>query len=189
MSSYFSHFPIITYLKKEVRDITRRTEFRNKNLKDPLLFLPYTVKEGEKPETVAYYYYGSVDYTWLVLMANEMLDPYSDWALDTDDFHKYLAAKYKEDAGSAQLWDVLAWTQNENITDNIVFYYREEENGETVRVSPDTFTPASAIEGGWTVMRVYDYETMLNEEKRNIQLVDEAYKDQIFSEFKRKIVK
>lgn len=188
MSNYFSNFPVLKYNNIEVRDITRRTEFIHKSLKDPMLFLPYSVKEGEKPETIAYYYYGSVEYTWLVLLANEMLDPYTDWPLDTEDFHKYIAAKYEDQSGYSKYWDIIAWTQNELITDNIVFYYKEQETGEVVQVSKETFTPASALEDGWSAMRVFDYEYLLNESKRNIQLVDSIYKDTIFAEFRKKIV-
>lgn len=137
MSRYFSKFPTISYSKTDVRDITRRNNFVERNLSNPYMFLPYTVKENEKPEDIALYYYGSVDYTWLVLLANNMLDPYHDWALPQEEFHKYLIKKYAEEANKTG-YDVVDWTQNETINDNILYYYKDLDNS----------TPA---EGSYTV--------------------------------------
>lgn len=124
MSNYFNNFPIINYDGVNVRDITRRNHFISPNLNNPYLFLPYTVKDGEKPEDIAYYYYGSVDYTWLVLLANNIIDPYHDWHLSEDNFNKYLMDKYKERSGKTG-YEIVDWTKNETITDNIFYYYRE----------------------------------------------------------------
>mgnify|MGYP003403088434 FL=1 len=189
MSDYFSIFLIVKYNDVKVRDITRRIGFSKKRLSDPLLFLPYTIREGEKPEDVSFYYYGSVDYTWLVLMANDLVDPYNDWPLDQDQFNCTFMKKYEELSGETD-YDVIAWGQSEANDDNIVFFYKEDEHGKTVQVGPQTFDGNNASNiGGWTAMRLYDYELMLNEEKRNIQLVDALYKDKIDAEFRKLIVK
>lgn len=129
MSQYFSKFPVIKYNKIDAVDITRRSTFVERNLSNPYIFLPYTVKEGERPEDIAMLYYGSVDYTWLVLLANKLLDPYYDWPLDDSDFHNYLIKKYADESGK-EGYEVVDWTRNQTINDNILYYYKELDNPE-----------------------------------------------------------
>jgi hypothetical protein len=51
-------------------------------------------------------------------------------------------------------------------------------------VGPETFsTVDAAVIEDFVPMRIYDYEVLLNESKRNIQLVDIAYRDTISNEF------
>jgi len=120
---YFSEFPIIEYEGRRVRDITRRTQFVKDLTTNPFLYMPYTVKEGERAEDIAQYYYGSVDYVWLVYMANGIVDPYHDWPKSLDQFHEYLIDKY-EDIADATGEDILNWLQDEGGDNNIVYYYR-----------------------------------------------------------------
>lgn len=93
---YFKNFPIIEYQGRRVKDITRRTQFVKDISTNPYLHLPYTVKEGERPEDIAQYYYGSVDYIWLVYLANAITDPYHDWPKSQDQLHEYLIEKYAD---------------------------------------------------------------------------------------------
>lgn len=132
MSRYFTNYPTISYQGKRARDLTRRSKVRDDLLSDPFIFLPYTIADGEKPETVARLYYGSVDDTWLVLLANNMTDPYFDWPLSDEEFDKYFIDKYADFSGRTG-FDVIRWGQNENLTDNIVYYYKEVDKsiGET----------------------------------------------------------
>lgn len=123
MAKYFENFPVIEYNGKLVRDITRRNEFLNSIRTNPYLFLPYTVKEGERPEDVAEFYYGSVDYVWLVYLANNIVDPYHEWPMDEFTFNEYLIEKYAEQSG-LKGQEVVDWTRAD-IEDNILYYYKE----------------------------------------------------------------
>jgi hypothetical protein len=205
MSQYFSKFPIITYGKQQVRDITKRFGFINDLKRDPYLFLPYTIKEKQKPEDIAYYYYGSVDDTWIVLLCNNITDPYTQWPLDEDLFNKYFISKYSEFSGKKGT-DVLVWGQNTSIYDNIVYYYKENEVTKIIsRLSPesvdteydldlnddfilDELTGRKRILSqtppvGYFPIRIYEYEYQLNENRREILLVDRKYKSLIKEEF------
>lgn len=128
MSKYFSNYPLIQYQGKTVRDITRRSKVIEETLRDPYVFLPYTVMEGEKPEDVANGYYGSVDDTWIVLLSNNITDPYTQWPMSDAEFDQYFINKYAKIARKEGT-DVLAWGQDETRTDNIVYYYKEVDNG------------------------------------------------------------
>lgn len=123
MASYFENFPVIEYNGKRVRDITRRNEFLNSVRTNPYLFLPYTVKEGERAEDVANFYYGSTDFVWLVYLANNIVDPYHQWPMDEFTFNEFLIEKYAEESG-LEGQDVVDWTR-EDSEENILYYYKE----------------------------------------------------------------
>jgi hypothetical protein len=124
MAKYFENFPIVEYNGKVMRDITRRNQLVKTLTTNPMLFLPYTVKQNERAEDIAQFYYGSVDYSWLVYMANQIIDPYYEWPMDEETFNNYLIAKYEELSGETGD-DVVDWTKDDTITDNIVYYYKE----------------------------------------------------------------
>lgn len=123
MAKYFDYFPKINYEGQQVRDITRRNGFTQLVASNPTLYLPFTVKEGERPEDIANYYYGSVDYTWVVYMSNNIIDPYHQWPMAEADFNNYLIEKYGEQSGRVGD-EVVEWTKEDN-GDNIIYYYRE----------------------------------------------------------------
>ena len=123
MAKYFENFPLIEYEGKLVRDITRRTNFTKEVSNNPLMYLPYTVKEGERPEDIAEFYYGSTDFTWVVYFSNSMMDPYHDWPKAEADLNQYLIAKYGEKSGLVGE-DIVDWAREDN-TDNILYYYKE----------------------------------------------------------------
>jgi hypothetical protein len=127
MSKYFTNYPTIEYRGKRVRDLTKRSKVRDDILQDPYIFLPYTVREGEKPETIAQLYYGSVDDTWMVLLANNITDPYYEWPMDDEEFNQYFIDKYSELSGRKNL-DVIRWAQDETRDDNIIYWYKEVKN-------------------------------------------------------------
>ena len=185
MSRYFTHFPKIRYDDEVIRDITRRTNFVQSNLANPFMFLPYTTKSDEKPEDVALYYYGSVDYTWIVLMANNIIDPYHEWIMSDETFNKYLIAKYQEASG-AKDYDVIRWTQNTLITENILYYYKYLGNDFGNAMEKISVDSIDVVEnpGSYIPYRIYDFEHDTNENRREIKLIDKRYIDQITKEFK-----
>jgi hypothetical protein len=123
MVKYFENFPTIEYEGQRVRDITRRNSFTKLVSTNPLLFLPYTVREGERPEDIANFYYGSTDYVWLVYISNNIIDPYHQWPMAEADFNNYLIEKYGEQSGRIGE-EVVNWTKEDN-GENIIYYYRE----------------------------------------------------------------
>jgi len=125
MSEYFETLPLIRYDGKLSRDLSRNDKFNNFSLSNPYVFLPYTIKDDDKAEDIAFYYYGSTDYTWLVYLSNNTLDPYHDWPLSEQNFHEYLIQKYKVESGGLEGYDVVDWTRRQDNDNNIVYYYKE----------------------------------------------------------------
>lgn len=186
MSKYFKYFPKITYQNQTVTDITRRAKIRSILRNSPYVLLPYTVENEFRPEDVAFYYYGSVDYTWIVYFSNDIIDPYTDWVMPQDVFENHLTKKYQTNRNLAETNDgfsgtVIEWTkrQSEGVTDNIVYYVNTDDD--TLKLSPDSHTRSdwNTIAAQWRPVRVYEHENILNENKRQIELIDKRYIDLI----------
>jgi len=182
MSTYFSYFPLVTHSSQRVLDISRRAKIRERLQGNPYLYLPYTIKGDEKPEDIANYYYSDVNKTWMVLLANDIVDVYSQWPKTTENFEKYLQVKYAESANTTGQ-EVLEWTQNQTIDDNIVHYKNNED--QTLLLSPQSTSSDEFVLSEWSPVRVYEYEFDLNESKRIIYLFNVVYAEQIESELQR----
>jgi phage terminase large subunit GpA-like protein len=124
MSEYFQKLPQLRYNNIDARDITRRVNFLKKSVENPFVFLPYIVEGDMRPEDVAYHYYGSANYAWIVYLANNIIDPYHQWPLSQENFDNYLIRKYETQSGKKG-YEVVDWTQNETIDENILYYYKE----------------------------------------------------------------
>ncbi|AGR47784.1 baseplate wedge subunit [Sinorhizobium phage phiM7] len=176
MSSYFSNFPKIKYNDQVVRNIMLRVKILDKVKHDPYAYLPYTVKEGERAEDIAFYYYGSTEYIWLVFLSNKIIDPYFEWPLSENELFLSLAKKYRARAMADMNqtfmtdFEVFNWTMNEARTANIEYY----QNG-NLKMTPDTYSLSNIALEGWQPIRIFDVENERNENMRNIQLLNNSY--------------
>lgn len=188
MAKYFEYFPKTTYavanssftMEKVVVDISLKTRIIDQIGKDdPYIFLPYTVKDDEKAEDVADFYYGDVDYIWLVYLSNDIVDPYDQWVKNTNQFNQYLEMKYSARAGSD---DVITWTKANTI------HYKNKTTGNII--TPDTYSLSANLNptfvaGDWQAVDYYQYEDEENEELRSIKLINSAYVNTAESNLKR----
>lgn len=171
--SYFSHFPTTTFLGNTVADITRKAQLDTIAKRDALSYMNYTVQEGERPEDVAYFYYDDPSYAWLVLASNDIIDPYTQWPKNQTQFENYLKTHYAEASGTTGE-GVLEWTKNATLGTNIIYYAQHSDP--SIRLNRASYLNSDATERGkYFPLRVYDYEFQLNEERRQIVLMNKAY--------------
>lgn len=146
--SYFSRFPLLRYTSNNTvtitSDVLKRVAVNQKTKENLVLFDEYDIQEGETPETVSYKFYETVDYHWVVLIVNDILDPRYGWPLKGDELYEYTAAKY----GSGNVNAVHHYTISEtndivvdptqelivktvgfNFPDNIDVLYKYASNG------------------------------------------------------------
>jgi len=102
--AYFSKFPVMQYptglntgsLKfVYVRNLLRRISLTETAKNESSVFLSYDVKDGEKPEHIAERVYGSADMHWIILLCNEIIDPYNDWYKSQNALEQYTSKKYR----------------------------------------------------------------------------------------------
>lgn len=193
----FKYFPEITYNDHKIRDITRHASFIQNLNKDPYVYLPYTLKDYEKPEDVSYFYYGTVEYTPYVLMANQVVDPYLDWLMTDEILNNHIVKKYQKSSGMKGD-DVLRWAINATRFDNIVEFRNADGWVKSTDTYIDEFIPEELQEqyynnpksapflnngGTWFPIRVYDWEVERNESKRVINVIDRSLIKTVHSQF------
>jgi hypothetical protein len=181
MPKYFQYFPTTVFDNTRLIDITKRVEVRESVLGNPYAFLPYVIKEGYRPQDIAFFYYGDVKYVWLVYLSIGVVDPYYDWPLSAKAFDNYIIKKYAVDA-NANGNAVIEWAQNTQIEENILHY---ENTSDGTIITKDTYDLSETlVQGDWKAIRVYDFELQKNEDKRVINLLDYRYASQAEEELK-----
>ena len=74
--SYFQRFNYVNYNSVQLTDILKRVKIRERIKTDAELFVTYFIKEGETPEMVATRAYDNPEQFWVILMANNITNPY-----------------------------------------------------------------------------------------------------------------
>jgi hypothetical protein len=218
MAKYFNYFPKTFYNvddKKSsvdvVTNIIARFSFEKTLKENSVAFYPYEIKDSDTPEIIAYKYYGNVERHWIVLLFNDIIDPQFDWPLQYRTLNEYIDRKYSttEYADTANTSvSGLSWAKS---LSNVKSYYKvvskslnpdNTTNVEEYEIDSITYgeTPLETnqyvLQNGTIVTETitkrietyYDYESKLNEEKRNINLLKPEFVPQVEREF-RKVVK
>lgn len=203
-SGYFNRFPYLAYdLSGDPKNnsvMTKNIFFRfhimDSALSNSLVYYNYYVNDHEKPDTIAYKYYGDSTKHWVIMMANKIVDPFYDWPLSYNDFVNHLISKYGS-VENAQT-TIYAYKLNiqkldsstGNITNNLItidentYANTAQFEFETVNLQDGTSVEITTTT---SIQYAYDYELELNEQRRNIIIIDKKYIDQIDNEFTKLI--
>lgn len=153
---YFSFYPKVAYKLDDfdyVKSIDISSSIKIKNFLKAykgILYNPYVIKNGERPEHVAYKVYGSEKYDWVILLGNDIHSIYEDWPKSSEDFIEYIELKY----GSL-----------EYATNNIKTYYDIYNN------VIDLTTYNSLEPGLRSSETYYQYEMQKNDQKALIKII------------------
>jgi hypothetical protein len=168
---------------------------------NPLLYYTYTTQEGDTPEGVAYKYYGDQYRYWIVLYGNGSFDPQFDWPLNSKQFSNFIVSKYTNDATNSlnisantiTPFQVLTYTQstihhyeksiattdNASKTQSIKIIEIDGSTANQVSSGTNTITFSNGDSATQTVsvnsVSIYNYENTLNENKRNVKLINSSY--------------
>lgn len=175
MSNMFNRWPTVSYdLKKngkplELTNITLRFKI-NELLRDKsAIMYQYEVKNGERPDIIAYKYYDDAKLDWVILLTNNIIDPQFEWPLDDRSFERYIKGKYGSLEAAKQTNHVYEKTLNEQIVrfDGTIIPKR------TVVVDKETYDLTSPTSR--RAVDKYTYELELNEARSQIKILDKRY--------------
>ena len=178
-----------------------RSEIVPSLLKNPLLFYAYNIKDSDSPEIIAAKYYDDVYRYWIVLFANQIIDPQWDWPMNSNLFTTYIKNKYTPDCAtfynipenSVTSAQILSYTQGQikyyvrsiktidNSTNktNILNYHVSLDEYLTTQEDTIVRTFTTGAQVTQIVSKytetIYDYELNLNESRRSIYLVNAKY--------------
>ena len=77
-----------------VKNIWRRAEILTEFKSQVTIFNEITVQDGERPEDVATAFYNNPFYNWTVLVANDIVDVYSQWPRSITQLQDFINQKY-----------------------------------------------------------------------------------------------
>lgn len=184
MSDFFKIFPSVQYdINKDGKPITAtnimvRYRIREIVSKYSDLLFSYVVKDGEKPFMVADKYYGRPELSELILITNNIIDPYFEWPLNDNEMTDFLNHKYGSFEQSTQMvhsyWQI--------IQPRTQYYDGTIVEERKLRVDLATYNTLADEER--TMKYMFDHEIELNESKRQISLIKKNYIGQIEAELK-----
>jgi len=105
MSNYFSKVPNLDYVSRlkdnrstndyiEVKNLFLRAKVREDIFNNISFFEKYNIVGDDRPDNVAYEFYGDENLDWVVLMSNNIMNVYDEWPKSQDQLDKYLLSKY-----------------------------------------------------------------------------------------------
>lgn len=181
---YFKILPDLIYSKYannpyqselvRVKNLFTRTIFSKFSSKFTTIFDTYIIKDGDRPDTLAYNLYGNSYYDWVIILCNDRLTNFYDqWPKQSTSLEQYVFQKYGVSAYDVHHYETL---EIKNSDGNVVlpaglkvdstfsFSYSEgnvifNKTGSEVRIPVTNF----------------DYEYSENEKKRFIQLLKPQY--------------
>lgn len=100
---YFKDFPQFLYdfnygdgkvHTAVVKDITRNIRVKKEILSNVVLFEEYDIVDGETPEIISEKFYGSPEYHWVVMLANDKYDYRADFPMPEPVLQRHIASVY-----------------------------------------------------------------------------------------------
>ena len=153
----------------EVKNIFRRVKLRDDLQSNFTLFNKYQIPEGSRPDTVAEELYGSANFDWIVLTIAGIINVRNEWPLSNRDLFKYASNKYGNSLNSNRFFET---TEVKDSKGRLILSKGKIVDSNFTMPKPGaptaTLNPVVGISN-------FEYETRLNDEKRNIFILREEY--------------
>ena len=177
---YFRELPNLRYpsfLKEkkssldyiEVKNVFRRIKLRDDLQSNFTIFNKYEIEEGMRPDTVAEELYGNPEFDWIVLTVAGILNVRNEWPLSNHDLYNYAEEKYGESLNSVRFFET---KEVKNADGKLILPKGKVVDSDFTIPNPDN---VSANLNPVVGISNYEYETRLNDEKRNIYVLREGY--------------
>ena len=172
---YFSYFDKGYYdLKGDgtntlLTDLFTRIKIRDKAFDVATLYDKYDVVSGERPEDIAYKHFGNTQYHWVILLTNNITDRFYGWPLSNQEFESFITSKYDN-------------------PEAIHHYEKVQSSGRTTGQGPADYShliECQSTDVGAQAVSNREYEDRIQDEKRQIKLLDPAYLQIFVEEFEK----
>ena len=153
----------------EVKNIFRRVKIRDDLQSSFTVFNKYEIPMGSRPDMVAEELYGVASFDWIVLTVAGILNVRNEWPLSNRDLYNYSLDKYGDSINSNRFFET---TEVKDSSGRLILPKGKVVDSNFTIPKPDeptaTLNPVVGISN-------YEYETRLNDEKRNIFILREDY--------------
>lgn len=216
---YFESFPQTAFTLDSnvinpqlVTDILARSTFLREIANNTSIAYEYSVKDSDTAEIIAHKIYGDPYRSWVVLLFNNIINPFYDWPLKNDALDNYVNKKYGQDIDTARntIHHYEKQTTKKSIYNGLVIdtevlvqrisdWQLNFTTGQITRTALPTVADTSLAISSETVVYPtytltidivhkavsnYTYEFNENENKRKIKILDEKYVQRVEDEFR-----
>ena len=168
----------------ETKNLFRRIKLRDDFKNIITLFDKFEIPEGLRPDTVAEGLYGSDELDWVVLITAGITNVRNQWPLSSKEIYDYSFDKYGTDLDNPKYWVTREIKDSkgklimakDNVVDpdfSITFY----DTGLSINVTKSGVEARTAVSN-------YEYETLLNDKKRNIFIIKPEFLQQFLNDFR-----
>ena len=191
MANYFRNIPKVKYdingtepnKYLNVTNIMKRISFKPSVIEDITDYYPYRVKDGERPDIISHQKYGSVAYAYLIMLINDIYDPIFDWPLSAQQFEKYLINKYGSVSSAMGTTKYYYQVVRAEVARTGV-----SERVPEVKFVVDETTYNTLDVDARTTQSEYEWEDELNDNKREIKLINSDFIQDIDYQVKTSLV-
>ena len=166
----------------EVKNVFRRAKLRDDLQNNFTVFEKYEIPMGLRPDTVAEELYGSDELDWVVLTVAGILNVRNEWPLSDRDIYDYSLDKYGESLNSVKFFET---TEVKDTNGRMILPKGKVVDSNFTIPKPGeptaTLNPVVGISN-------YEYETRLNDEKRNIFVLREEYLQQFLNDMRELMI-
>ena len=156
---------------KLLPDILRRVKQRNAIKSGQFIFDTYDVKNGEKPEDIAYKWFGDAQLHWVILMTNDVTDRYYQWPMNDAQFEEFIADKYSN-------------------PDAVHHYEITKSSGRTTGQGPNDYSHLVEVNSDTDnaiSISNREYEERVQDKNRSIRLLNQRFLSDFLEEFDKLI--
>jgi len=174
-------------------NILARANLLQNFLSSPAIYYEYDIQDGDTPEIIAHKYYGDVYRYWVVLFANQIMDPQWEWPMSGSVFQSYINSKYTLASPSVnplttvhhyeKQIDTLDISTNITTTNKIAISQNTYNSLTTSTTNYSLATGTVKMTISKNLINIYNYELQLNEDKRNIKILKSNFVSQLEQQF------
>ena len=190
---YFKELPNLEYLSQlpdantnetyiTVKNLFKRAKLRTDIVNIITAFQYYQIKDNERPDVVASKIYDDSELDWVILITNNITNIRDQWPLSNQDLYYYMIDKYGSDENISGIhhyettevkdeYNRLVVPSGLQVDSNFSVTYSKLNNAIV------TVSPVKSVSN-------YEYETDMNEKKRQIRILKPEYLSVIITDLR-----
>jgi hypothetical protein len=143
----------------KVTDVFKRLALRKNIGNFTTNYYERILSSFERPEVVAHMEYGAIDRHWIMMLVNNIEDPYFDWILDNEQLESFIAAKYP---GKTIVFPTTHYTTTTYSDFGLVFPANPSVDEIDYTLNNDGGTDSLIIDETYTMYMVYGTDNFSN---------------------------